>query len=66
MSKALTGACGCGAVQYEISGPVKLVVNCHCNTCRNMNGAAYSTYGVIARDALTIQQGQESIATYQV
>lgn len=66
MSKTLTGSCGCGAVQYEISGPVKLVVNCHCNTCRKMNGAAYSTYGVIARDALAIQQGQESIATYQV
>ena len=65
MTKELSGACGCGTVHYKITGPVRVVVNCHCNTCRKNNGASYSTYCVVAQDDLNIIEGQESIATYE-
>jgi len=32
------GACECGAVQYEVSGPLRKVVYCHCSQCRRTSG----------------------------
>ena len=32
------GACECGAVRYQISGPVRRVVYCHCSQCRRTSG----------------------------
>ena len=33
-----TGSCNCGAVRYEISGPMRQVIGCHCNQCRKSTG----------------------------
>ena len=40
----VAGGCLCGAVRYEIRGPLRGVVNCHCGQCRRMHGhvAAYT------------------------
>ncbi|HXH72165.1 MAG TPA: GFA family protein [Mariprofundaceae bacterium] len=64
MSGKLSGTCDCGAVRYEIEGPVKLVVNCHCHACRKRNGASFSTYCVVPQTSLTVMQGQERIGIY--
>lgn len=43
----LTGGCACGAVRFEINGPVRPVIGCHCETCRKTSGhywAATQTY----------------------
>lgn len=39
-----SGGCLCGAVRYEIHGPLRHVVACHCGLCRRSHGhfAAYS------------------------
>lgn len=38
------GGCLCGAVRYEVSGPLRDVVECHCAMCRRTHGhfAAYT------------------------
>ncbi len=33
-----TGGCLCGAVRYEIAGPMRSVVYCHCEQCRKTSG----------------------------
>ena len=33
-----TGACECGAVKYEISGPLSGIIYCHCAQCRRTSG----------------------------
>jgi hypothetical protein len=39
-----TGGCLCGAVRYEVTGPLRDVVVCHCSRCRRTHGhvAAYT------------------------
>jgi hypothetical protein len=39
-----TGGCLCGAVRYEVAGPLRDVVLCHCSHCRRTHGhvAAYA------------------------
>ena len=40
-----TGGCLCGAVQYEVRGPLRDVIKCHCSKCRCTHGhiAAYAS-----------------------
>lgn len=41
----LVGGCLCGGVRYEIIGPRRNVINCHCQNCRRTHGhiAAYTS-----------------------
>jgi hypothetical protein len=33
-----SGRCACGAVRYEVRGPLRDVYNCHCPRCRRITG----------------------------
>lgn len=33
-----TGRCMCGGVAYRVTGPMRPVVNCHCDRCRRSTG----------------------------
>ena len=37
-----TGSCLCGAVKYEVEGPLRDVVACHCEQCRKQTGTYMS------------------------
>jgi hypothetical protein len=38
----ITGSCLCGAVAFEIEGPLRNVIACHCNQCRKQTGSYMS------------------------
>ena len=33
-----TGSCLCGSVKYEVDGPLRPVIYCHCKQCRKTSG----------------------------
>jgi hypothetical protein len=35
-----TGRCQCGGVQFEVRGPLRDVIVCHCGQCRRIHGHA--------------------------
>jgi hypothetical protein len=37
-----TGSCLCGAVKYEVHGPLRDVLACHCEQCRKQTGTYMS------------------------
>jgi hypothetical protein len=54
-----TGRCLCGAVQYEVHGPLRDVLVCHCVECRRWSGhiwaatsAARSDLRIVAESTL--------------
>lgn len=49
-----TGSCLCGAVSYEVEGPLREVIGCHCTQCRKQTGHYGATTNV-PRDALTVR-----------
>src|SRR5215510_1674886 len=60
-----TGACLCGAVRYEISGPYKWMTHCHCSMCRKHHGSLYgTTVGVDPKNFRWIA-GEEAITVYR-
>jgi hypothetical protein len=44
MTPRATGRCLCGSVSYEVRGPLRDILICHCDECRRANGhlGAYS------------------------
>jgi hypothetical protein len=54
------GGCLCGAVRYEITGPVSNPCYCHCTTCRRATGAPLVPWGTFAREAVRIVRGRLS------
>lgn len=49
------GGCNCGAVRYEVRGPLDPVVNCHCHQCRETHGH-FAAYTSAARKDVTLTE----------
>lgn len=50
---------------YEVTGPFKLLGNCHCSMCRKSHGAAFVTWGIIGPDEFRWQSGEEFVQAYE-
>jgi hypothetical protein len=64
VSEVATGGCLCGAVRYEVRGPLRHILICHCVECRRWHGnVAASTAAARTDLALTVQRGLRWIAS---
>jgi hypothetical protein len=50
-----TGGCFCGAIRYEVSGPLTSVTYCHCSKCRRWNGGV-APYTAADRDSFRLTE----------
>ena len=48
-----SGGCLCGGVRYEVAGPLRDVINCHCSRCRRTSGH-FGAYTAAPSSALTV------------
>jgi hypothetical protein len=54
------GGCLCGAITYEVSSAPIDVWNCHCDDCRKVTGASFSTNVIVKFEDLTVTKGTPS------
>lgn len=52
-----SGGCLCGAVRYEIDGPLRHVLHCHCENCRRLSGNFVASTGCATTDIEIVDAG---------
>jgi hypothetical protein len=52
------GGCLCGAVRYQIDGPLRDVIVCHCSICRRAHGGP-APHTSCSRDQLAVVSDSE-------
>jgi hypothetical protein len=64
-NRTFTGRCHCGRVRYECAGEVLRFSNCHCEDCRRISGAAFSTALVLGSATLRVTEGESAVVAYE-
>jgi len=59
------GSCHCGAVAFEIDGPLKGVTHCHCHTCRKITGTAFNSGAAVDAGHFRVRRGAEALTGYE-
>lgn len=59
------GACLCGALRYEVDGPLRDMGHCHCSLCRKHHGSAFATYVAADPNAVRVLAGEHALASYR-
>ena len=63
-TKITTGGCFCGAVRYEVEGPLRGIVNCHCTQCAKLNGN-FGAHSKALKSKITIVK-DEGLSWYKI
>ena len=63
--KILQGSCLCGDITYEITGPLKGTLNCHCIMCRKAHGSAFRTRASIKTDDFRFLEGEHQLTYFE-
>ena len=53
----MQGRCLCQSVRYELTAPFASAAHCHCESCRRANGAAFVSWGTVARSNFVVREG---------
>jgi len=59
------GTCLCGAVQYEFTQPLTMMMHCHCSMCRKHHGASFATFVAAPLSAFRWIAGEDAVARYK-
>ena len=58
------GSCFCGAVRYEVKGPIGPMSNCFCTDCRRSHAAPLSTFIDALKANFRFVKGEDQLNTY--
>lgn len=58
-----SGQCLCGGVRYEVRGPLRPVLECHCRTCRRFTGGIWNATAALREHITFTAEG--SLKWYQ-
>lgn len=80
MTASSTASCLCGAVRWEVDGPIGIppgkvdpssvswllqMSHCHCSRCRKHHGAPMGTYVVVKESAFRVTAGADRISRFE-
>jgi hypothetical protein len=54
------GGCHCGAIRYRVTGALRHVSYCHCESCRRTTGAPFVAWGTCALNRFSVLRGKLS------
>ena len=60
----LTGACGCGAIRFEVTRPFVSASYCHCTRCQRRTGAAASAHARAEPGTVRVAAGEEHLGVW--
>ncbi len=60
----ITGRCECSKVRYEVDGEISDFSHCHCSQCRRLHGAAFASFGGVARSKFKYISGETDLRHY--
>jgi hypothetical protein len=52
-------------VRFEISGPIRHIVHCHCSQCRKAQGSAFATNGIVSTSDFRMLTGADELTGYE-
>jgi len=52
-----SGGCACGAIRYESTAEPVIMLHCHCRDCQQSSGGPFSSFVIVATEALELLQG---------
>ncbi len=61
---SLTGGCHCGAVRYRVDAPAQETYHCHCSICRQIHGALFASFAIVAPGDFVITDGADGLTRY--
>ncbi|MBV7333740.1 GFA family protein [Chloroflexi bacterium TSY] len=59
-----TGSCSCGAIQFEVRGPVVGISECHCSKCRKESGTNSGMFIPVRAEQFRWISGEDHISDY--
>lgn len=62
----MDGKCLCGAVSFEIEGPLPNLYQCHCSKCRKLSGSSSDTATFLNREQFKWRSGLDVIQSYRM
>jgi hypothetical protein len=62
----LKGQCLCQAVRFEVEDAFLYAAYCHCSRCRRRSGSAFTAFGGIELDKLSVREGAEHVLRNEV
>lgn len=60
-----TGGCLCGAVRYEVAGPLASIQLCHCRQCRKAQGSAFAANIPVQAARFRVLQGAAELREHR-
>jgi hypothetical protein len=61
----LTGGCGCGAVRFEVTTPLRSAGYCHCTRCQHRTGAAAAANARAEPGSFRIVAGEDRLRAWK-
>ena len=61
-----TGGCVCGAIRYEVAGPIEQIIQCHCLDCQKATGTGASANISVLTDDFRLIRGAPKVFTQVV